>query len=410
MGPLDINVDELNSIQNDAAGHPKKPPNIKWSVWKKMSEDDKNDAWEEYGLEKFLYNQGKKKEIAAAREAVTVHASPLEGQTPDQKTARWPSDQIQKTTDYVFFQFGKYIPPFSKEAGKNLSPRGVKDFDGNIIAGSETGKRAGYDASIAQMKMDAGLPSIMLPVPQDLSNTIAAGWQGKAFTGMGRAAIAAVAGGSTNFAQTKAKDFSGNIKALQDSLTTQVLNLVPGVGGNLDINDIAGSARGVVLNPNAELLYDSPELREIGMTFKMVPKNADEAFTIRTICNAFRKAALPTWGAAGDDDFKFSNRVSYETGADSDAQGATARGGKGQISGENFIRVPSLCKFTFMKGNKPHEWLTQYKPCAISNVVVNYTPDNTYATYSDGSPVATEIRLNFQETKLIFRDEVDQGF
>ena len=46
MGPLDINVDELNSIQNDAAGHPKKPPNIKWSVWKKMSEDDKNDAWE----------------------------------------------------------------------------------------------------------------------------------------------------------------------------------------------------------------------------------------------------------------------------------------------------------------------------------------------------------------------------
>ena len=225
---------------------------------------------------------------------------------------------------------------------------------------------------------------------------------------MGRAAIAAVAGGSTNFAQTKAGDFSGNIKALQDSITTQVLNLVPGVGGNLDINDIAGSARGVVLNPNAELLYDSPELREIGMTFKMVPKNADEAFTIRTICNAFRKAALPTWGAAGDDDFKFSNKVSYETKGD--AQGATARGGKGQISGENFIRVPSLCKFTFMKGNKPHEWLTQYKPCAISNVVVNYTPDNTYATYSDGSPVATEIRLNFQETKLIFRDEVDKGF
>ena len=63
-----------------------------------------------------------------------------------------------------------------------------------------------------------------------------------------------------------------------------------------------------------------------------------------------------------------------------------------------------------MKGNAPHGWLAQYKPCAISNVVVNYTPDNTYATYNDGSPVATEIRLNFQETKLIFRDEVDKGF
>ena len=100
--------------------------------------------------------------------------------------------------------------------------------------------------------------------------------------------------------------------------------------------------------------------------------------------------------------------MTYETKGEN--SGATSRGKEGQISGENFLRVPHLCKFTFMKGNKPHQWLAQYKPCAISNVVVNYTPDNTYATYSDGSPVATEIRLNFQETKLIFSDEVEQGF
>ena len=145
------------------------------------------------------------------------------------------------------------------------------------------------------------------------------------------------------------------------------------------------------------------------MSFKMVPRNADEAITIRGICNTFRKAALPSWGMENSSDsFEFRNRVSYETKGES--QGANVHGGKGKIAGENFIRIPSLCKFTFMKGNKPHEWLTQYKPCAISNVVVNFTPDNTYATYSDGSPVATEIRLNFQETKLIFRDEVDKGF
>ena len=74
---------------------------------------------------------------------------------------------------------------------------------------------------------------------------------------------------------------------------------------------------------------------------------------------------------------------------------------------ENFIRVPRLCKFTFMKGNKPHEYLTQFKPCAMSGVTVNFTPDNTYATYNDGAPVATELRINFQETKLIFADEVN---
>ena len=44
------------------------------------------------------------------------------------------------------------------------------------------------------------------------------------------------------------------------------------------------------------------------MSFKMVPKNAEEAYTIRKICQTFRKAALPVWGAAGD--ITMNNKVS----------------------------------------------------------------------------------------------------
>ena len=42
----------------------------------------------------------------------------------------------------------------------------------------------------------------------------------------------------------------------------------------------------------------------------------------------------------------------------------------------------------------------------LQTAEVNYTSDGTYATYSDGAPVAVELRLNFMETKLIFADEV----
>ena len=76
----------------------------------------------------------------------------------------------------------------------------------------------------------------------------------------------------------------------------------------------------------------------------------------------------------------------------------------------NFIRVPNLCKFTFMKGHNVHPWLVQFKPCAISNVEVSYTPDGTYATHPDGAPVAVEIRLSFMETKVVFAQEIGQGF
>lgn len=302
------------------------------------------------------------------------------------KTKKWPNAAIESSTDYVFFQFGKFIPPFSRDA--------------NSSSGSTFSKRAGYNASIHRMKPDERFPSIMLPIPQDLGNELQQGWQGKAFTGMGRAALGALAAGNFNTITQKMGDFTGNIKAIQDSLTSLTTNLIPGTGGNLDVNDISGSTRGVVLNPNAELLYDSPELREIGMTWKLVPKNDAEARTIRDIIKAFRTAALPQWG--GTEDTYVSDSTIYKNPEDDILANATQR--------DNFIRVPRICKFTFMKGGEPHEWLTQFKPCAISNVAVSFTPDGTFATYSDGSPVATELRLSFQETKLIFADEVGQGF
>ena len=73
---------------------------------------------------------------------------------------------------------------------------------------------------------------------------------------------------------------------------------------------------------------------------------------------------------------------------------------------DNWIRVPMLCQFTFMTGSNVNKKLIQFKPCAIQAVEVNYTPDGTYATYSDGSPVAIELRLNFMETKLLYSNEV----
>ena len=329
---------------------------------------------------------------SSSSENVKLTFGPLEGATPGGGTKRWPNDQIQEETDYVFFQFGKYIPPFSQDA-----------------LNRSINKRDSYDQSISRMKVDTDLPSIMLPIPQDLSNTLAAGWQGKAFTGLGRAAVAAMAGGSMNALAQKAGDYTGNLAAISDSLKSSILNLVPGVGGNLDVNDISGATRGVVLNPNAELLYDSPELREIGMSFKMVPRNNTEAKIIRDICQIFRKAALPSWGASDGDDggsVKGLTQITQATPTSTLTVGDTDK----DFKGENFIRVPRLCKFTFMQGNRTHDYLTQFKPCAMSRVIVNFTPDNTYATYHDGSPVATELRINFQETKLIFASEVDQGF
>jgi hypothetical protein len=61
-----------------------------------------------------------------------------------------------------------------------------------------------------------------------------------------------------------------------------------------------------------------------------------------------------------------------------------------------------------MRGGSVNTDVAQYKMCAITQVDVNYTPDGTYATYEGGEMVAVGLTLNFQETKLIFADEVEQ--
>ena len=301
-------------------------------------------------------------------------------------TIRYPSDIVfDSDTDYVLFQFGKYKPPFSRDSDAGINANSYEAYNSSI---KDLEIQSISVTPVGEASKD--IKTIMLPMPQDLSNELKNDWQGKSFTRMGKASISAAAGGALSSAVTAAKDLEGNMNALREALTTTVLNKIPGVGGNITANDISGSTRGVVLNPNAEVLYDSPNLREIGMTFKMVPRNGTEAKVIKNICDAFRIASSPVYGGAG--------------------QLLTAGTNNDPISQDNFIRVPFLCKFTFMKGSLEHPWIAQFKPCAITRVQVNYTPDGTYATYNDGSPIATELSINFLESKLIYQSEINNGF
>ena len=76
-----------------------------------------------------------------------------------------------------------------------------------------------------------------------------------------------------------------------------------------------------------------------------------------------------------------------------------------------FIQVPKVCAVNFMRGSNRNHFLPKYKMCAITDVNVNYTPDNVYATFSGSSPVATEIKISFMETKLVFSEDIEErGF
>jgi hypothetical protein len=140
------------------------------------------------------------------------------------------------------------------------------------------------------------------------------------------------------------------------------------------------------MNPNTELLFQSVDMRNFMLKFKLVPRNEPESLTINRIVKTFKACTLPMRDPGKV--FGFNSRGDNS----------------GILSG--FIGVPHLCRVSFMRGSEVHNVLPIYKMLAVTQVDVNYTPDGAYATYGDGQPVAIELAINFQETKINFAEEV----
>ena len=72
-----------------------------------------------------------------------------------------------------------------------------------------------------------------------------------------------------------------------------------------------------------------------------------------------------------------------------------------------FLQTPNIFELEYKKGNKLHPFLHRFKQCALSDMSVNYTGENVYATYSDGTPVSIILNLTFKELVPIYEDDYD---
>lgn len=322
------------------------------------------------------------------------------GGKPKSNKLSYPHEKVYDDfTDYVKFRFVKYNPPFATKKGNQFN-----DKDGNPRDITSEKALNIYNNSIGEFE-DAGLPNIFMYMPEDIGTEYGAEWGGKGFTNTG-ADIMRGAGSVLNSEDLGASignaiQNMGNAMQRGSSLAADVIatavNKLPGkIGGSVDMNDVLGGIGGVILNPNAELLFSGFDLRNFGLQFKMAPRNQTEAEVIRDIITTFKRASLPVFGAAP------GNSVSNLF----QKKGTTSRE---NANNRNFIGVPNLCIVEFMKGGSQHPYLTQYKPCAIKSVQVSYTPDGQYTTYEDGSPVATSLTLAFVESKLVYSNEITYG-
>ena len=294
---------------------------------------------------------------------------------------RYPKNPpINQNSDYVAFNFYKYAPPF----------KGQKTgFDSGYNEGKLVSQTS-YDynqASDYQAASDE-YQTILLYMPEDVSTGFKANWGGKAFSNFAADALKAAGGATTGDKLTGIGTTLGNaaerfVPIMGATAIRKGLQKI--TGDSLSNDDVFGAISGAILNPNTELLFESVDMRNFGLTFKLMPRNPEESEDINKIIRQFKKSMLPR---------KTASKVFGMTNS-----GIT----------NGFIGVPDLCRVSFMHGSGEHPHLPRFKMCAVTQVDVNYTPDGTYATYQDGQPVAIELKVNFQETKLVFAEDIDQG-
>ena len=301
-------------------------------------------------------------------------------------SVRFPHDmRIDEGEDFVAFDFYDYKPPFQNK--KSLNDAGGESY-ANLTLGDYNA--TGFSGDYFK---DKAYPQILLYMPQDIQDAFSAKWEGKKFGALTTGIIAA-AGQEGSIEKLKK---AGNTlqKALDKTMVESAASIVTGLaqkitGDQISAGDLFGGISGVVRNPNVEVLFQSMELRTFDLTFKMSPFDDQDSLRIEAIIKIFKQAMLPQ----------------YSLGTDVEVFGQ-----KNDALQAGFIQVPKVCAVNFMRGSQRNRFLPRYKMCAITDVNVNYTPDNVYATIDRNMPVATELKISFMETKLVFSEDVqERGF
>ncbi len=326
---------------------------------------------------------------------------------------RYPIDMsIEEQSDYIRFQFFRYKPPLE---------RTTEDPDTGVV-GTTAGYLKGYYGEEGEGSIGTKASGdILMYMPQDVSTSMASSWGGKEISNVAAGALSAYANATNLELGDAVKSIQDGIRNLAGAPTSAGAALVKmglsatGAQANLSQNDILGGTSGIILNPNTEVLFGGPSIRNIGFKFKMMARSEKEAIRMLRICRKFQYHAAPRMGTNKEIEGKILKNTIALTTANTGGLFAktdldkkkSAEDLKGFTQVNNFIQLPDLCLFKYMTGPNVNPYLNQYKACALTNVDVNFTPDGSYSTLIGGYPSAVELSISLVETKIIYKSEIN---
>ena len=160
------------------------------------------------------------------------------------------------------------------------------------------------------------------------------------------------------------------------ALYTQGMSKLAGgvFGVELDADTVLARQGGRVLNPNAEMLFQGPVIRDFAFSFLMIARSQKEGDEIRKILRFLKLGMAPK----------------YRT--------------------TTYLKAPDVFTLEYKNGKGKDDLLrtvNQFNPggLALTTMNVDYAPNGYWSAYRDSQPVILKMDLNFTELRPIYEGD-----
>ncbi len=174
-------------------------------------------------------------------------------------------------------------------------------------------------------------------------------------------------------------DITGRGIRFGQAVTAQTLaNMASNMAGTeIDTDTFLARTGGKVLNPNAEILFQGPVIRDFAFSFQMVARSEEEGREIRKIIKFLKMGLAP----------KFNNTV--------------------------FLENPDVFTLQYKNGKDDNDFIknvNQFSPggLALTTMNVDYAPSGYWSAYRDSQPVSVKMDLNFTELRPLYQQDHEE--
>ena len=173
----------------------------------------------------------------------------------------------------------------------------------------------------------------------------------------------------------QSESLAGNIISGGQAISAQSISKLTGLlGANFDTDTFLARTGGRVLNPNAEMLFQGPVIRDFSFEFQMIARSRKEGEEIRKIIRFLKLGMAP----------KFQNVA--------------------------FLANPDVFQLEYKNGPGKNDILktvNRFNPggLALTALKTDYAPNGYWAAYTDSQPVALKLALSFTELRPIYEGD-----